>query len=196
MLPAAAIVAVLALALPRREDDPLGGERLRARAERRLLDRTGLRDQLFIAFLVDREHAAALAAASRAGTDGRYDAEAYHLAMEQALADHAELGRPAPRAALLNEFAWWMLEQAPERCRDAEHALTIATRAVERAAGRPPAERATYLDTLAMARFRTGDRAGAIAAQTSALALLSPEDQDLRDELSRRLARFEAAEGH
>ncbi len=52
-----------------------------------------------------------------------------------------------------------------------------------------------YLDTLALARHRTGDHAGAVAAQREAIELLPEREQWAREEMAARLTEFEAAAG-
>lgn len=117
---------------------------------------------------------------------------------------------PGLAASELNGCAWILLTVEPRSLRDPATALVAAERAcaLERAGGRA-SDRAgegagesehpaagpslwEYLDTLALARFRTGNAAGAIEAQREALALVPAQGEWAREEMEARLAEFEA----
>ena len=72
---------------------------------------------------------------------------------------------------------------------DAETALPYAQQAV----ASPDGEDATFLDTLALAYFKTGDLPRAIETQEQAIALLRPTDTAQRQRLETRLAEYRDA---
>lgn len=111
---------------------------------------------------------------------------AYQGAIRQAGDDCAEVMELLSEATvaypedpdLLNNFAWFLLTVGDERFRHPDAALALARKAV-RLTGEKDAN---ALDTLALALFRAGDGAGAVAAQEKAVAL-DPEDEEYRQRL-------------
>ena len=87
-----------------------------------------------------------------------------------------------------NAYAWALLTCELEDLRDPDLALRMAMESVRMADGDVPA----LLDTLALARFMTGDVDGAVQTQREAISLIS-EDDPGRDRYERELARYEAA---
>jgi len=91
----------------------------------------------------------------------------------------------------LNNIAWRMVEEdEPKLPMDYSAALEFAKKAAELTKNEDP----MVLDTLALAQFRNGMKAEAIATQKKAIALLEkdPEaDPDLLEELRGRLKKFE-----
>ncbi|HZW11315.1 MAG TPA: serine/threonine-protein kinase [Phycisphaerales bacterium] len=102
---------------------------------------------------------------------------------------------PHASARQLNDCAWLLLTAEPESARDPGAALALALRAceVERRAG--GGDLWMYLDSLALAHHLCRNAAGAVAAQREAIALLPPEGEAYRGEMSARLAEYEAAAG-
>src|SRR5690606_6091944 len=101
-------------------------------------------------------------------------------------------------AERLNACAWLLLTVEPESLRDDAAALTLARRACdkERTAGRAGAHGPSlweYLDTLALALFRTGSPAEAAAAQREAISLIPASGEAYRGEMEGRLGEYEAA---
>lgn len=92
------------------------------------------------------------------------------------------------RAQLLNGAAWDLLTVTPETLRDPAAALKFALQANELTGHKNSA----YLDSLALAYFRTDDTPKAIEVEKQAIDLL-PQDAPDRPEYARQLAEFEAA---
>jgi tetratricopeptide (TPR) repeat protein len=86
----------------------------------------------------------------------------------------------------MNRYAWSLLTAERDEWQDAETALPYAQQAV----ASPDGEDATYLDTLALAYFKTGDLPRAIETQERAIALVQPTDTSLRERLETRLAEY------
>jgi tetratricopeptide (TPR) repeat protein len=89
----------------------------------------------------------------------------------------------------LNDTAWGMIGDEPMwKNPDKALALQMAQRAVELTQGKEPA----LLDTLAMAYFKTGDKAKAIATQEKAVAILNKAgvDAKTKKEYTDRLEMF------
>ena len=90
----------------------------------------------------------------------------------------------------LNKVAWALLTHQFPELRDAQRALPI----IERALSMPGVEQdrnyAAMLDTLALAKFRTGDVEAAIAMQKKAIAA-APDAEKAR--FRKPLKRYEAA---
>lgn len=99
-----------------------------------------------------------------------------------------ERAASAGHAGAENNAAWILATSRHDPIRNGVLALHLAQRAVAQD------ETPGALDTLAAAYAENGDFARAIAAQTSAIAALSPETESLRGELMDRLARYEAGE--
>ena len=87
-----------------------------------------------------------------------------------------------------NNAAWILATSKHDRIRNGTLALHLAQRAVAQD------ESPGTLDTLAAAYAERGDFARAVATQRSAIAAISPETENLRDELTGRLAKYEAQE--
>jgi tetratricopeptide (TPR) repeat protein len=87
-----------------------------------------------------------------------------------------------------NSYAWTLL-QMPAELRDAQAALRIALEAAEAT----ERKNAAFLDTLALAYYRTGRTEEAARTQAEAIALLPPGPSRLRDQLQESLARYERA---
>jgi tetratricopeptide (TPR) repeat protein len=92
------------------------------------------------------------------------------------------------RAAMLNEAAWDLLTVTPESFRDPAAAMTFTLRSNELSGYQNP----VYLDSLALACFRTGATIKAIEVQKQALELMA-HDASERSEYEARLAEYEAA---
>ena len=90
-----------------------------------------------------------------------------------------------------NECAWFLLTCTAPALRDPETALDLATRAVAQVGPASPSYSA-YLDTLALAYFKTGDVSEAYRNQKIALNAVI-DDEPLRAELAERLAQYESA---
>jgi thiol-disulfide isomerase/thioredoxin len=108
----------------------------------------------------------------------------------------SEYGRAAVRGALkdnaaaLNAVAWTIVAGENVPSRD----LDLALEAAERAAVLTASKDSNVLDTLARVRFERGDVAGAVAAQTQAVALET--DPEMRAEFEGALTRYrESAPG-
>lgn len=95
----------------------------------------------------------------------------------------------------LNDCAWMLLHVEPEAHRDAAAALRAATRACEKERAGGGADLWMYLDTLAIAQFRSGDAAGAARTQREAISLIPAHGERHRAELEGRLMEYEAAAG-
>ena len=89
-------------------------------------------------------------------------------------------------AKALNNFAWKMLTSEPYKDRFDK----LALRASERSNELTDYESWTFMDTLALAKFRSGDVEGAVDTQKKALKLSRGR---AAEELKGRLAKFEAA---
>jgi thiol-disulfide isomerase/thioredoxin len=89
---------------------------------------------------------------------------------------------------MLNEMAWWILTEVKEAKRDYPTALKAAEKANTLTEGKE----ANILDTYALALFKNGKTAEAVAAQTKAIELAA-DNKDMQDELQRRLDEFKAA---
>ncbi|MFM2055540.1 MAG: Sortilin, neurotensin receptor 3, partial [Pseudomonadota bacterium] len=72
------------------------------------------------------------------------------------------------KAACANHLAWALLTASDRAVHDPAAALALARQAVQ------TVSLAGYLDTLALAQARTGDRAGAVASQEAAIAAIAP----------------------
>jgi tetratricopeptide (TPR) repeat protein len=98
----------------------------------------------------------------------------------------AEADGPTTSARAMNRYAWDLLTVEPEEWRDAETALAYAQRAVASTDGK----NASFLDTLALAYYRTGHVARAIETQQRAIAQLDPSETSLRRQLEETLATY------
>ena len=116
------------------------------------------------------------------------------LALRREKLEHALSGAESPDAdaRTLNFAAWELLTHDLEALHDPERALEYAQRAcaIEEASGGDGLF--MYLDTLALAQYRTGDTAGAIATQRRSISLMNADHPD-RAEYEQRLAEYEAA---
>ncbi len=106
------------------------------------------------------------------------------LATRKALSE-----RPDAAATDCNAYAATLLSSDPPDLRDPPAALVVAQRAVEMTS----AKHAAYLDTLALAYFQSGEIALAATTQEQALALLRPDETDLRQQLTESLEKYRAA---
>ena len=108
-----------------------------------------------------------------------------------ALAKELASGEFKDDPMFLNNIAWRMVEEdEPKLPTDYAAALDFAKRAAELTKNEDP----MVLDTLALAQFRNGQKAEAIATQKKAIALLekNPEaDPDLLAELKGRLKKYQ-----
>ena len=87
-----------------------------------------------------------------------------------------------------NNAAWILATSRHDRIRNGVLALHLAQRAVAQD------ESPGTLDTLAAAYAEKGDFARAVATQRSAISAISAETENLREELTGRLAKYEARE--
>jgi len=88
-----------------------------------------------------------------------------------------------------NLYAWMALTCEPADLQDPESALEFALKANEKTGHNNP----VYLDTLALAYYRTGDTVKAIETEKKAIALTAEEETATRGEYRQRLVEFEAA---
>jgi tetratricopeptide (TPR) repeat protein len=86
----------------------------------------------------------------------------------------------------VNDYVFTMLTSPLCERRDAEEILPLAERSVEQTGAANP----KFLDTLALAYWKSGKRAEATATQTKAVDLLPPGESNLRTELEERLFSF------
>jgi eukaryotic-like serine/threonine-protein kinase len=93
----------------------------------------------------------------------------------------------------LNSCAWILLTVQPESLRDAGAALRAASRACEKERAMGGKELWQYLDTLALAQFRTGAPATAAESQREAISRLPAEGENYRGEMNERLKQYETA---
>jgi thiol-disulfide isomerase/thioredoxin len=91
-------------------------------------------------------------------------------------------------ADILNQIAWFMLTELDEANRDYPTALKLAEKANNLTEGKEP----SLLDTYALALFKNGKVAEAIAAQTKAVELAA-DNKQMQEELKTRLDEFKAA---
>ena len=101
--------------------------------------------------------------------------------------------RPHAAAKTLNDFAWLLLVVEPEALRDPDTALRAAIRACDQERASGGIDLWKYLDTLALAQYRTGDPGAAVASQREALELLPPTGAVFRAEMQDRLGQYERA---
>ncbi len=84
------------------------------------------------------------------------------------------------RLILINAKAYFLAEAPSAQGGDAKQAAQLATLVISSRdrlpTGRYASDSAAFLDTLALARYKTGDRAGAMAAQSLALGLAENTD--------------------
>ncbi len=113
-------------------------------------------------------------------------AEAIPLYRELLQLRIAAADQPNADPSALNDAAWTLLTSEIEELRDPQRALAYA----ERACAGGNANIPNYLDTLALAHFRTGDTAKAIETQRRALSLI-PAGSD--PEMAAHLAQYEMA---
>jgi tetratricopeptide (TPR) repeat protein len=121
-----------------------------------------------------------------AALDRYEDARPYSVQVIDARRRIADASPSDPSA--LNNFAWTLVTCEPADLRDPQKALEFALRVNELTNSLSH----TYLDTLALAYFQTGDVAKAIETQRTAVDRLSPGHSD-RIELEERLAEYEQA---
>jgi uncharacterized protein len=147
--------------------------------------------------LVERDEAQAAAFYQRAAEAGLPDAQirmAYLGLRRGDLAGQHQARAWFAKAAAqnsvqaLNDYAWLLATSHFEAVRDGQQAVSLALQAVSH--HRTPA----YLDTLAAAYAETGKFDKAVETQREALALASPDSQELVAELQTHLAAFEAGE--
>ena len=91
-----------------------------------------------------------------------------------------------PPAQLLNQLAWYTLDDEDVKSRDLDFAMDAAQCAVKASPGEDPA----ILDTLARAHWEKGQRTEAIAVQKRAVGLASGP---MRESLEETLKRYESA---
>jgi len=104
------------------------------------------------------------------------------LAARREAAEKPEAG---PKAK--NRYAWPLLTWEPADLRDPETALEFALEANELSGFKKP----MYLDTLALAYYRTGDATMAVDTQRKALSVL-PDGDPRHEKFRKRLAEFDA----
>ncbi len=121
---------------------------------------------------------------------GRRD-EAVSLLREIAQLSAAALDKPDAGAQALNEGAWTLLTHELEELRDPAKALGYARRACAFEETSKGGWLWGYLDTLALAQYRTGDTAAAVQTERRAISLMPPAQAD--PEMPQRLAEYEAA---
>ena len=97
-----------------------------------------------------------------------------------------EIVASTPPAQILNQIAWYTLDDASVKVRDYDFALAAAQAAVAANASDDPA----ILDTLARAFWEKGDRAQAIATQKRAVAAAS--DGAMKESLEATLKAYES----
>jgi hypothetical protein len=105
----------------------------------------------------------------------------------------AVANRDSATPAELNSCAWLLLTIEPESFRDTPAALAAATRCCDLERQRGGAELWQYLDTLALARFRSDLPEQAAADQAEAISLVPPAGEAYREEMQERLAQYQAA---
>ncbi|MDF1836777.1 MAG: tetratricopeptide repeat protein [Planctomycetota bacterium] len=112
------------------------------------------------------------------------------LPLQRKLLERSTQEADAPNATplVLNQAAWTLLTIEPESLQDPTQALKYATRACEHTASGK--NLGVFLDTLALAQFRTGDTSAAVASQRRAVELM-PKGAD--PTMADRLAEYEAA---
>ena len=106
-----------------------------------------------------------------------------HTAAARWLAMAAESSNPRAK----NDYAWLLATADDDSIRDGERALQFATEAVEQ---QPIAQ---YVDTLAAAYAELGDFEQAVSEQERALSLVPDEQEELRNDLLRRLNAYRDA---
>ena len=87
---------------------------------------------------------------------------------------------------MLNEIAWYTLDDADVQVRDLDFALAAA----EAAVAASPSEDSAILDTLARAQWEKGDRPKAIATQRRAVAAAG--EGQMKEGLEATLKAYEA----
>ncbi len=99
---------------------------------------------------------------------------------------------PGVPPATLNASAWTLLTVKPESLRDPRAALGAATRACDLERRHKGVRLWEFLDTLALAQFRTGAPAMAAATQREAISLLTPENAAAyKTDMEGRLKQYE-----
>ncbi|CAG0990276.1 eukaryotic-like serine/threonine-protein kinase [Phycisphaerales bacterium] len=98
-------------------------------------------------------------------------------------------------ASMLNTCAWFLLTVQPDTFQDAPAALKAAERLIAASRAQKNPMLWSYLDTLALAQFRAGLAAEALASQREALSLLPATEQQYKGEMEGRLREYEAAAG-
>jgi eukaryotic-like serine/threonine-protein kinase len=93
----------------------------------------------------------------------------------------------------LNTCAWTMLKVQPETLQDPQTALRAAERACDKERRAGGVDLWQYLDTLALAQFRTGSPATAAETQREAIALVPEEGKKYLGEMRERLEQYDAA---
>jgi eukaryotic-like serine/threonine-protein kinase len=103
--------------------------------------------------------------------------------------------RDSATASDLNSCAWLLLTVEPESMRDPATALRAAKKCCDLERQNGGHELWQYLDTLALAQFRSGSPSLAAQHQREAISLVPPAGESYRGEMQDRLAEYEAAAG-
>lgn len=141
------------------------------------------------------EALAAIDARAKDGPDAELTRKKFHVlavgtkdvvAAQAAGEQYCDLAKN--NATALNNFAWALLTESQYGHTYNELALKCSKRSNELT----NLESWRFVDTLALAKFDTGDRAGAIETEKKAIKLCD-DDEDGAAEMKKTLARFEAA---
>jgi thiol-disulfide isomerase/thioredoxin len=112
-------------------------------------------------------------------TDAKKPADAYKLGREVAAANN-------DNAMILNQMAWFVLDNEKVTDRDLSFAMDVATQAVAATKG----EDGAIMDTMARACWESGDKAKAIEWQKKAI---ENADGEMADELKETLKKYEGS---
>jgi thiol-disulfide isomerase/thioredoxin len=113
-------------------------------------------------------------------SDANVPADGYSLGREIVAANKGN-------AAVMNEVAWFVLDNAKVKQRDPAFAMQAAQAAVDASKGEDPA----ILDTMARACWESGDKAKAVEWQRKAIGLA---DEGMAAELKETLRKYEGGE--
>ena len=113
-------------------------------------------------------------------TDANDPTAGYALGKELAAANASE-------PMLLNQMAWFVLDNQKVKERNLDFALNVAEAAAKASGNKD----AAILDTLARAQWDKGDKAAAVATQKKAVEIANP---DMRDDLSETLKKYQGGD--